>query len=175
MKPTYNCDKCNITFQRNPSSYFRSKKHLCTSCRFPGKVKIVCLNCKKQFDVFNVFRSRKFCSNKCYWFYNKGEQSIRFKGRYKRPTNGYIYVWSPNHPNTTVRKYMLEHRLVMEKKIGRLLTKKEIVHHLNGIREDNRPENLALLSNQAEHRKEGNTFNKLLQERIKELEKLTKS
>ena len=72
-------------------------------------------------------------------------------GRHRRNQTGYIVVYSPDHPHRGKQKYVFEHRLVMEQHLGRYLDPREVVHHKNGIRDDNRIENLELLSCHAEH------------------------
>jgi hypothetical protein len=68
--------------------------------------------------------------------------------------NGYIRViLRPNDPfigMTGSRRQVVEHRLVMAKSLGRCLDEGEQVHHKNGIRDDNRLENLELLT-KSEH------------------------
>lgn len=76
----------------------------------------------------------------------RGEKARRWKGG-KTLRRGYVMVYAPDHPSigeSTQRKYVSEHRLVMEEVLGRYLLPDEIIHHRNGNKADNRPENLEL-------------------------------
>lgn len=57
----------------------------------------------------------------------------------------YEYAVVKGHPNATKYGYVLHHRIVMENLLGRLLSPSEVVHHKNGTKKDNRPENLEVL------------------------------
>lgn len=79
----------------------------------------------------------------------KGKQSQNWKGGRIKDKNGYVLLWMPDHPNAISgrsKAYIFEHRYVMSNHLGRPLEKWEFVHHKNGIKDDNRIENLDLLT-----------------------------
>lgn len=74
-----------------------------------------------------------------------GNQTEETPYRYLDKNSGYIYVKAPeDHPFRTSNGLILEHRDLMEKKIGRYLKPEETVHHKNLRRDDNRMKNLEL-------------------------------
>lgn len=116
---------------------------------------MICENCKKEF-FDKKHKTRRFCSRKCVirtseWYdkvarSQKGEKSHRWKGGviYR---HGYRYILSTNHPYKSARGYVAEHRLIVEKREGRFLSRSEHVHHINGNILDNSPENLIITTN----------------------------
>ena len=108
-----------------------------------------CPNCGIRFPIYKS--GKKFCSRECQGValskrqhgvnnhnYNGGEFVTNAAG------GGYIKELAPNHPNADASGYVMQHRLVVERELGIILTSKQRVHHKNGDRKDNRPENLEL-------------------------------
>lgn len=114
------CGWCGVTFV--PTYRAKSQRALCCS-------KSCGLRLKRKLDP-NVWR---------------GNRSKRWNGG-RIIRKGYALRWQPDHPTLigTQRKYVYEHRLVMEKHLGRQLLRTEVVHHRNGDKLDNRVENLEL-------------------------------
>lgn len=80
-----------------------------------------------------------------------GAKNSNWRGGRVAGPGGRIMVYYPKHPGgKSAGLYVLEYRLVVEKKLGRHLRKGEIVHHRNGDIKDNRPENLEVMT-QSEH------------------------
>ncbi len=101
----------------------------------------------------------------------KGENHHNWKGgRTKR--EGYINVHlDGDSPYVSMRIQgwkILEHRLIMAQSLGRCLSEDEIVHHINGVKDDNRLENLALIKRNGHNTR---TLLEIAQAKIRELEK----
>src|SRR3990167_909794 len=83
-----------------------------------------------------------------------GKLNPKWRGGRRVDKDGYILVLQRSHPYAdSYHGYVREHRLVMEKKIGRYLLPTEVVHHKNGDKQDNRISNLLLLRSLSQHSK----------------------
>lgn len=93
---------------------------------------------------------------------HKGKDHHSWKGG-TTISQGYILIKNSDHPSARANGYVSQHRLVMEKHIGRYLQKGEEVHHINHNKADNRLSNLMLFSSHSEHmayeHKEGDRLN----------------
>ena len=136
-----NCPNCHKTFSYQSMS---KRKYCSGTCKsaFRRKIKVdnvegECIVCKKTFS-FNRYILNLACSNKCKL---KIKSQTGQEGYLSR--DGYRYI-SRDHPNSNKYGKIFEHTFVMSEFMGRPLKKGENVHHKNGVKSDNRIENLEL-------------------------------
>jgi hypothetical protein len=128
-----------------------------------------CDNCKEDFKTYACYdkrnRKNRFCSKKCEADFRKlNNTPQKWVGGHIAKSTGYKYIRING-------KDVEEHRLVMERHIGRKLESNEVVHHINGNKLDNRIENLKLMT-KSQHSKmhseeKGNTRECLLCGKLK--------
>lgn len=123
------CTECGRTFQ--PSS-----GHLrCPSCRSHVLSYDLCAcGARKHKQSATCAACRT----------EKGAANSNWKGGQTWHKRGYLMLWVPGHPRAGNGSYVFQHILVMEEMLSRYLLPGENVHHRNGVRDDNRPENLEL-------------------------------
>jgi hypothetical protein len=168
MKVKYKCIVCGeiVIKKRSPANILIEPKFCSQKCSGVFKhsqkkgikpnFKGICENCGIEFETYRSPSNMKklkprFCSLKCIGESQKGINNPSYKNGKHFDANGYVVLFKPEHPFCGVRKSILEHRFIMECKIGRYLKKEEIVHHIDGNKSNNDINNLMLFKNQSEH------------------------
>ncbi len=137
------CKDCGDMF--TPES---RAQRFCQHCR----AKMKCILCGAPLNINHkrVESRRRKCMN-CHLLTAtetaaRGDRMANWKGGRKKHSAGYVEVLAKGHPRATSRGYVCEHILVAEKILGRYLKPFEVVHHKNEIKDDNRPENLQVMT-----------------------------
>ena len=156
------CLHCGQEFYRRPSEVAKGSVKYCSRACANAYIKEhgrpdrkvtsrVCKNCGKDFAIPNCWLKKfrnagQFCSMECVHDYRRknkcffGDKTRGNGSGVFTDCHGYVHEYDPNR-----QKFVRQHRLVMERMLGRPLEKGERVHHKNGKRDDNVPENLELV------------------------------
>ena len=160
------CEICNKEFFVQPHRFKSGRGKYCSKkCEIKSK-----FNNKYHFGFKHSEETKKMIKQRIKQIFpngRRGENSPSWKGGRVNNGHGYILIYFPNHPNLNhISGYVFEHRLVMEKHLGRFLNPEERIHH-RGIKypigsvenkQDNRIENLKLFANESAHQKFHNLF-----------------
>lgn len=154
---TNQCAECGREFYARPGAVARFCSHDCHNAeQRRHRVELVCVSCNKRFSLGKAAAAARGTSPTCSRACDTLRRTTNGVGRMHngRPvlrwSTGYLFVYEPDHPAAYRNGWLAEHRYLMEQKLGRRLTPEEHVHHINGIKDDNRIENLALLGH-SEH------------------------
>lgn len=156
------CRQCRGDFDKSGRS-----KNRCLGCG-KGTQGVRCVECARKSRIKSRLCSVEGCNNKhhakglCSYHYQRqyGRLGPIVRGRFRRKKRsggctikdkGYRVISCPCHPNADRDGYVLEHRLIMEVFLSRLLSRNEVVHHKDGNKLNNAIENLDLLSSKSEH------------------------
>jgi HNH endonuclease len=147
------CLICGEPVYRNKSQAAKGQGQYCsTSCQARSMVKEPvrknCRWCGKPLILKPSQARVEHCSKACEAETNikRPLDRLHNERRAKQDEHGYVMLWEPTHPNKALKGWQYEHRLVVEAVLGRYLTRDEHVHHINGIKDDNRAENLELMA-----------------------------
>lgn len=130
--------------QDGPGTYYES----CLVCGTPFKVRPS--EVRKAMD--RGCSAPIYCSLTCRDSAYVGSGNPKWRGGTTITKDGYVLRRALDHPHANRHGYVLEHRLVMEAHLGRILDPAEVVHHINHVRADNGIENLEVLPSGSAHR-----------------------
>ena len=131
------------------------------------KVEVACTKCGTLFlqDRANHRKGNKpFCAAVCKSAYSKARSRGRTIVKKREHGEGFhVQVYQHDHPRADKTGKVFQHILVAEKMLGRGIEAYEKVHHINCVKNDNRPENLFVCASTAEHQRIHGSLNKCVE------------
>ena len=110
-----------------------------------------CKACAARYHCERRLRLRGNASPSPHPFSQKREKHPAWKGGRITTPHGYVRLYLPDHPRVNSSGYVYEHIVVVEHKLRRVLLPGEVVHHIDGDRGNNHPDNLVVFPNNAAH------------------------